>query len=112
MFKSIVKVKDLDQVILDSQEIFDDSDSDQEMKELAKEEIKDAQNNLEILNKDLEVALIPKDPNDSANIILEVRAGTGGDEAAIFAGDLFRMYSRFAEEKRAGGYRSIKCLRS
>ena len=94
------KVKELDQVILDSQEIFDDSGSDQEMKELAKEEIKDAQKDLEIANKDLEVALIPKDPNDAAGVILEVRAGTGGDEAAIFAGDLFRMYSRFAEEKK------------
>jgi peptide chain release factor 1 len=93
------KVKELDQTVLDAKELFEDPESDSEMKELAKDEIKNAQQELEIANKDLEVALIPKDPNDSANVILEVRAGTGGDEAAIFSGDLFRMYSRFAEEK-------------
>ena len=89
------------------------------MRELAQEELSIAQKDLEQLNKDLEVALNPKDKNDAANIILEVRAGTGGDEAAIFAGDLFRMYSRFSEDKgwrlevlnaseaEQGGYKEI-----
>jgi peptide chain release factor 1 len=111
------KVKESDQSILDSQELI--KDSDPEMRELAQEELDITQKDLEQLNKDLEVALIPKDKNDAANIILEVRAGTGGDEAAIFAGDLFRMYSRFAEDKNwrlevlnaneaeQGGYKEI-----
>ena len=111
------KVKETEQSILDSQELI--KDSDPEMRELAQEELSIAQKDLEQLNKDLEVALIPKDKNDAANIILEVRAGTGGDEAAIFAGDLFRMYSRFSEDKgwrlevlnaseaEQGGYKEI-----
>ena len=70
---------------------------DPEMKELAQEELRDANITLEQLESALQVLLLPKDPNDDSNIFLEVRAGTGGDEAAIFAGDLFRMYSRYAE---------------
>ena len=70
---------------------------DPEMKELAQEELREANTTIESLESSLQVLLLPKDPNDDSNIFLEVRAGTGGDEAAIFAGDLFRMYSRYAE---------------
>ncbi len=73
--------------------------ADPEMKELAEEELKDAQQRLEQLETELQKLLLPKDPNDNKNIYLEIRAGTGGDEAAIFAGDLFKMYSRYAEQQ-------------
>ena len=73
--------------------------ADPEMKELAEEELKDAQQRLEQLGTELQKLLLPKDPNDNKNIYLEIRAGTGGDEAAIFAGDLFKMYSRYAEQQ-------------
>jgi peptide chain release factor 1 len=75
------------------------NDSDPEMRELAKEEINDTQNQIEGLETELQILLLPKDPNDTRNIFLEVRAGTGGDEASIFSGDLARMYQRFAERK-------------
>jgi peptide chain release factor 1 len=74
--------------------------SDPEMADLAAEEIKDGKVRLEQLDYDLQTALLPKDPNDERNIFLEIRAGTGGDEAALFAADLFRMYSRYAERNR------------
>jgi peptide chain release factor 1 len=74
--------------------------SDPEMRELAEEEIPAAQARIAELDEQLSLLLIPKDPRDDANLFLEVRAGTGGDEAAIFAGDLFRMYTRYAEKKR------------
>jgi len=94
-------------------------DADADVREMAIEEKKEASNNIEALELELQKLLLPKDPNDDSNIFLEIRAGTGGDEAAIFAGDLFRMYSRFAELKRwqievinqnigeHGGYREI-----
>jgi peptide chain release factor 1 len=75
-------------------------DDDPEIREMADSELKQAKNNIENLGLELQKLLLPKDPNDDANIYLEIRAGTGGDEAAIFAGDLFRMYSRYAELKR------------
>ena len=71
--------------------------SDAEMRELAREELKSLEVKRDSLLQELKVLLIPKDPNDEKNVILEIRAGTGGDEAALFAADLFRMYSRFAE---------------
>ena len=74
--------------------------SDPEMKEFAQEEINDAKQRMENLQDDLQKMLLPKDPNDERNILLEIRAGTGGDEAALFAGDLLRMYTRFAERNR------------
>jgi len=74
--------------------------ADEEMQELAKESMLESKAQLEQLDMELKKLLIPKDPNDQSNIYLEVRAGTGGDEAAIFAGDLYRMYSRYAEKKR------------
>ena len=70
---------------------------DDEMKELLKEEIAEHEENLERLEQELKILLLPKDPNDEKNVIVEIRAGAGGDEAGLFAGDLFRMYSRYAE---------------
>lgn len=74
-------------------------DDDHEMRKLAQDELKQAQARKEIQELDLQKLLLPTDPHDDSNIFLEVRAGTGGDEAAIFAGDLFRMYSRYAERR-------------
>lgn len=74
--------------------------SDSELKDMAQDEIKDANAKMSALELSLQKHLLPKDPNDGSNVFLEIRAGTGGDEAAIFAGDLFRMYSRFAEQQR------------
>jgi peptide chain release factor 1 len=74
--------------------------SDPDMKEFAQEEIAAAKEKMERLEIDLQKMLLPKDPNDERNIFLEIRAGTGGDEAALFAGDLLRMYTRFAERNR------------
>jgi peptide chain release factor 1 len=71
---------------------------DAELKELAAEEIKDRKAAQNVLEQELKVLLLPKDPNDQRNVFLEIRAGTGGDEASIFAGDLCRMYSRYAED--------------
>ncbi|WP_372879643.1 peptide chain release factor 1 [Spongiibacter marinus] len=84
---------DLDEARL----MLDEDDAD--MRVMAEEEIADGEQQLEALETELQTLLLPRDPNDSHNVFLEIRAGTGGDEAAIFAGDLFRMYSRFAESK-------------
>jgi peptide chain release factor 1 len=73
--------------------------SDAAMRELAREELKTLEGRRDTLLQELKILLIPKDPNDEKNVILEIRAGTGGDEAALFAADLFRMYSRFAEKQ-------------
>lgn len=75
-------------------------EDDAEMREMANEEIKSAKVEIERLEEELQVLMLPRDPNDSNNCFVEIRAGAGGDEAAIFAGDLFRMYSRYAESKR------------
>ncbi|RIZ56070.1 peptide chain release factor 1 [Vibrio sp. PID23_8] len=74
-------------------------EDDAEMREMAQEEIKEAKEAIERLNDELQILLLPKDPNDERNCFLEIRAGAGGDEAGIFAGNLFRMYSKFAEKK-------------
>lgn len=73
---------------------------DLEMREMAQEELKIAKARSEELEQQLQVLLLPKDPDDERDCFLEIRAGTGGDEAAIFAGDMFRMYSRYAETRR------------
>jgi peptide chain release factor 1 len=73
--------------------------SDAEMRALAEDELKELSARRELLLHEIKILLIPKDPNDEKNVILEVRAGTGGDEAALFAGELFRMYTRFAERQ-------------
>ena len=75
-------------------------DDDKEMQELATEELKKAEAEYERLDDELQILLLPKDPADNNNIFLEIRAGTGGEEAALFAGDLMRMYSRYAENRR------------
>jgi len=89
----------LQQQLEDNQELMADSDCDAELKAIAQEEILDLKKAMLACNEELTLLLLPKDPNDNRNIILEVRAGTGGDEAALFAADLFRMYSRYAEIK-------------
>ncbi|MGF6590329.1 peptide chain release factor 1 [Pseudomonas sp. 2835] len=74
-------------------------DSDPDLREMAVEEVREAKEQLALLENQLQRMLLPKDPNDGRNVFLEIRAGTGGDEAAIFSGDLFRMYSRYAEKR-------------
>jgi len=91
--------QDLEQQLNDNQELIADSDCDAELKDIAQEEIQELKKAMIACNEELTLLLLPKDPNDNRNIILEVRAGTGGDEAALFAADLFRMYSRYAEIK-------------
>ena len=95
------------------------NENDKEMIDLANQELNDAKNKISIIEEDLRKMLIPKDPDDPKNIVMELRAGTGGDEASIFAGDLFRMYTKYAEKKgwnvnlvdfnegTAGGYKEI-----
>lgn len=75
-------------------------DKDKEVQQMAQEELEVADNRIAELESDIQKLLLPKDPNDEKNIFLEIRAGTGGDEAALFAADLFRMYSQYAEQKR------------
>ena len=95
---------------------------DPELGEIAKEEVKNLQQEKDSLDKELEILLIPKDPNDSKNVVIEIRGAAGGDEANIFAGDLFRMYTRYAEkngfsykvynsvEGTAGGFSQIEFI--
>ncbi len=95
------------------------TEKDPDFREMAKAEIIELEPKIEALGEELKIMLIPKDPNDSKNVILEIRAGTGGDEASIFVGDLFRMYKSFAEAQKwtfsvmnfsegsAGGYKEI-----
>jgi len=89
--------KSVEQDIQGAEELVNGTDA--EMRELAREELKTLEVRRDALLQDLKILLIPKDPNDEKNVILEIRAGTGGDEAALFAADLFRMYSRFAEKQ-------------
>ncbi|MCQ2450640.1 MAG: peptide chain release factor 1 [Clostridia bacterium] len=100
-------------------ELLGDSGIDKEFKELAEEELKDAKERIEKTNEELKILLLPKDPNDSKNVIVEIRAGTGGEESALFAASLFRMYSMYAQthnfniditnenETELGGYKEI-----
>ena len=76
-----------------------EEESDEEMKELAKEELADAKKRIEELEQELKILLLPKDPNDEKNVIVEIRAGAGGDEAALFASELYRMYVHYAESQ-------------
>jgi len=92
------RVKKLDEEIKESQHLLI-NEADEEMKRLAKEELSRLTEEKEKMEQDLRMALLPKDPNDEKNILLEIRAGTGGDEAGLFAADLFRMYSKFAEKQ-------------
>lgn len=90
--------KTLAQQLADAKELLR-TEKDADMAELAKDEIDELKPRVEQVDQELRALLIPKDPNDEKNIVLEIRAGTGGDEAALFAGDLFRMYSRYAERR-------------
>lgn len=90
--------KDIKQEIADNRELLQDEDS--EICDMAKEELPVLEKEAEALAQQLTALMLPKDPNDGKNIILEIRAGTGGDEAGLFAADLFRAYSRFAERQR------------
>lgn len=92
-FLSLRRILDENRVLID------DPATDPELKELAEEEVADAEARLPASEKALKIALLPPDPDARRNVILEIRAGTGGDEASLFAGDLFRMYSRFAEQR-------------
>ncbi len=92
------KYKQMRQDLEESHELL--KDSDPEIKDLARDDIAGLNRKIEEIEEELKLLLLPKDPNDEKNVILEIRAGTGGDEAALFAGDLFRMYSRFAENRR------------
>ena len=99
-----------------------EEESDEELRELAKMEISELEGQVEPLEAELKILLLPKDPNDEKNVIVEIRGGAGGDEAALFAGNLFRMYSRYAERRRwkmellsatdtgVGGYKEVSFL--
>tara|TARA_R110002072_G_scaffold300390_1_gene477858 strand:- start:156427 stop:157536 length:1110 start_codon:yes stop_codon:yes gene_type:complete len=105
--------------VSEAEEIITDG-SDAEMVEMAKMELEDAKNRIPKLEEEIKFLLVPKDPEDSKNAVMEIRAGTGGDEASIFAGDLFRMYSKYCESKgwrtsvvdfsegTSGGYKEIQ----
>ena len=92
------KYKECKQNIEDSLAILDE-ESDEEMRELAKEELKDSKEQVEELEKKLKILLLPKDPNDDKNVIVEIRAGAGGEEAALFAAEIYRMYVHYAENR-------------
>ncbi len=86
--------------INDAREMLDDPDTDKDFKEMLQDEISQAKANIECIESELKILLLPKDPNDDKNVIVEIRGGAGGDEAALFAADLYRMYSMYAESKR------------
>lgn len=90
--------KDTKQTIEDSLQLLDE-ESDAEMKEMLREELSDAKDKIPKLEEKLKILLLPKDPNDEKNVIVEIRAGVGGDEAALFAADMFRLYTRYAERR-------------
>ena len=93
------KYKDVSATIADDKEIIADG-SDAELTAMAKEELSELMKEQEALEEELHVLMLPKDPNDDKNVIMEIRGGAGGDEAAIFAGDLFRMYSKYIEKQK------------
>jgi len=95
-YKEYKKTKD---EIASTKELLADSSTESELRELAKEELTAAEDLLEVYSEELRKLLLPKDPNDEKNVIMEIRAGTGGEEAALFARDLLRMYMRYAERR-------------
>ncbi|PHR70053.1 MAG: peptide chain release factor 1 [Lutibacter sp.] len=117
----VIKIKEYEVLLgnaAEAKEIISNS-TDPEMKEMAKMELDDANTGIPKLEEEIKFMLIPKDPEDAKNVIVEIRAGTGGDEASIFAGDLYRMYTKFASDKKwktdvedishgtAGGFKEI-----
>ncbi len=97
--ESYKEYKECKQTIEDSLQMLEE-ESDEEMRELAKEELNDSKARVEELEKELKILLLPKDPNDDKNVIVEIRAGAGGDEAALFATEIYRMYLHYAESRR------------
>ncbi|MEE4287063.1 MAG: peptide chain release factor 1 [Mariniphaga sp.] len=118
LLNAFKEYKSMVDTIQSGKEILDE-ESDEELREMAREEMEIAEERIPEMEKKIKMLLVPADPEDSKNAILEIRAGTGGDEASIFAGDLFRMYSKFCEKKgwrleitnvnegTAGGYKEI-----
>ena len=104
-YKDLKLIVDVSEKYFDAKLNFDEAEqiikegSDKEMIELAKSQFEDSKINIEKLELEIKYLLIPKDPDDSKNVVVEIRAGTGGDEASIFAGDLYRMYTKFATDK-------------
>ena len=90
------KYRTAKQTIADSLDLLE-TENDEELKELAKEELSEAKKEVEVLEDELKILLLPKDENDDKNVVMEIRAGAGGDEAALFAAELYRMYCRYAE---------------
>lgn len=119
--KVVIKYRRYQSVLIDLKHAKDvlEKEKDAELRELAKMELEELAPKKEAIEEELKVQLMPKDPNDYKNAVLEIRAGTGGDEAAIFAGDLYRMYERFCDERglkltvldvtegTAGGYKEV-----
>lgn len=111
----------VNETIAESKQILEE-ESDEDLRELAKMELSEAEAQIAEIEDELKLLLVPKDPNDEKNVIVEIRGGAGGDEAALFAGDLFRMYSRYAERKGwktslmssnetgVGGYKEVSFL--
>ena len=93
------KIQTMASEISDNRSLIQDTSCDNELRALAQEEIKVCESKLETLENEIRILLIPKDPNDQSNVYLEIRAGTGGDEAAIFSGNLFRMYQKYCESQ-------------
>jgi peptide chain release factor 1 len=98
LVKTYATYKDVLENIEEAKLLLKDSDTD--MRDMAQEEMRSGEAQRQVLELEIQKLLLPKDPKDSKNVFLEIRAGTGGDEAAIFSGDLFRMYSKYAETKR------------
>ena len=99
LVEAYTEYKKCKETVADSLEMLD-MESDEDMRELLKEELNDAKKRIEELEDELKILLLPKDPNDDKNVIVEIRAGAGGDEAALFAAELYRMYVHYAEGRR------------
>jgi len=97
LYESVVEWKNIYIEISDLKNILEEESTDKEMKDLASEELEELEKKINSLNDEIKILLLPKDKADSSDVILEIRAGTGGDEAALFAGDLYRMYQRFSD---------------
>ena len=118
-YKEYVAAKNAEKEAL---EILNEPNLDKDFKGLAEEELKEAKENIVVFADELKILLLPKDPNDEKNVIIEIRGGAGGEEAALFAASLFRMYSMYAESKRwqieisnaneteLGGYKEISFM--
>ena len=97
LYESVVEWKNIYIEISDLKNLLEEESTDKEMRDLASEELEELEKKINSLNDEIKILLLPKDKADSSDVILEIRAGTGGDEAALFAGDLYRMYQRFSD---------------